>query len=275
MGKTAECNSATSLPAGRYGRLKICTLRPSHADPCTVARALPGSAKQKWFRRASGTIPVLSLSAQLLQKTMRSTSRSNAGQAVIRFSAATKPPPIEIAAATTSAATVALSNRDAFPVRWSSANSQPIEAFCSVAGTERSTTGNGPAKSGPLVGCVGSWQECFAGLTGMRGTCAGAVAFALSRSAGTTTARVSGFGSTIVSFILSLSNSNHGYPCLPKFFFLDEHSRPCATAADEQSTYRFNAATRIAKLRRRSDIREYPTAAVFVSIVLIGLRPAC
>src|SRR5207247_7494445 len=39
MGKTVECNSATSLPAGRYGRLKICTPRPGHADPCTVARS--------------------------------------------------------------------------------------------------------------------------------------------------------------------------------------------------------------------------------------------
>jgi hypothetical protein len=40
------------------------------------------------------------------------------------------------------------------------------------------------------------------------------------------------------------------------------------TAGDEQGMYRINAATRIAKLRRRTDIREYPTVAAFVSIVL-------
>src|SRR6266550_964051 len=156
------------LPAGRQVR-QIENLyatawprRPVHAG-----RVLIGSAKQKWFRRASGTIPVLSVSAQLLQKPIRSTSRSNAGQAVIRFSAATKLAPIEIAAATTSAATVALSNRDAFPVRWSSANSEPIVALCSVACAERSTAGNGDAKfRGPLVGRVVSWHECFAGRTG-------------------------------------------------------------------------------------------------------------
>ena len=156
---------------------------------------------------------------QQLQKTIRSISLSNASQPAIRFSAATKLAPIEIAAATTSAATVAFSNRDAFPVRWSSANSEPIAALCSVACAERSTAGNGDAKfRGPLVGRVVSWHECFAGRTGMRVACAAAVAFASRRLAGTTTLRVSGFSSTIGSFIFSLSNSNHGYPCLPKFF---------------------------------------------------------
>src|SRR6266516_7738281 len=155
---------------------------------------------------------------QQLQKTIRSISLSNASQPAIRFSAATKLAPIEIAAATTSAATVAFSSRDVFPVRWSSANSEPIEALCSVACTEQSTAGNGHARfRGPLVGCVDSWHECFAGLTGMRVTCAAAVAFALRRSAGTTTACVSGFSPTIASFIFSLSNSNQGHPCLPKF----------------------------------------------------------
>jgi hypothetical protein len=185
------------------------------------------------------------------------------------FSAAAKLVAIEIAAATTSATTVAFSNRDAFPVRWSSANSELIEDLCSVACTERSSAGKGRARLGcPLVGRVGSWHECFAGLTGMHVTCA--VAFASRRSAGTTTARVSGFSSTIASFIFSLSNSNHGHACLPKFFLMDEKSVSfCPTAGHKQITSRVNAATRIAKLRRRTDIRIYPTATLFVSIVLL------
>jgi len=44
-----------------------------------------------------------------------------------------------------------------------------------------------------------------------------------------------------------------------------------ATAGDKQIMNRINAATRIANLRRRTDIREYPAAAAFVSIVLIVL----
>jgi len=43
-----------------------------------------------------------------------------------------------------------------------------------------------------------------------------------------------------------------------------------STAGDKQIMNRINAATRIAKLRHRTDIREYPTAAVFVSIDLIS-----
>jgi hypothetical protein len=41
------------------------------------------------------------------------------------------------------------------------------------------------------------------------------------------------------------------------------------TTGAKQIANRIKVATRIAKLRRRTDIREYPTAAVFVSIVLL------
>ena len=40
----------------------------------------------------------------------------------------------------------------------------------------------------------------------------------------------------------------------------------CPTAGDKQIMSRINAATWIAKLRRRTDIREYTSAATFVSI---------
>jgi len=51
---------------------------------------------------------------------------------------------------------------------------------------------------------------------------------------------------------------------------------PLPRAGVEQSMCRISAATRIAKLHRRTDIREYPTTAVFVSFFLICLltRPA-
>jgi chemotaxis methyl-accepting protein methylase len=54
---------------------------------------------------------------QRIQKRIRPTNLSNADQLVNNFSAAAKLALIEIAAATTSAATVAFSNRDAFQVR--------------------------------------------------------------------------------------------------------------------------------------------------------------
>jgi len=51
---------------------------------------------------------------------------------------------------------------------------------------------------------------------------------------------------------------------------MDENSvSSCSTAGDKQIMSRINAATRIAKLRRRTDIREYPPAIAFVSIVLV------
>jgi len=140
----------------------------------------PRFSEQKWFRRASGTIPVLSLSTQ--DTFNQPLERRPAGEQLLGSHEAGA---IDIAAATTSAATVpsrtALSFRSAGTLQTAS-----LSRICVQSRVPNDPPpGTGAPNSAARSSVASVHARMFAGLTGMRVTCA--VAFASRRSAGTTT----------------------------------------------------------------------------------------